>query len=317
MAVGTLRVAGGDRPRWVDLPVTVRESIASCLDDQIVAVIDAWGGFTPGVAARVDLAGSRSVFVKAAGRAFAPQVPNIYRREAAVMRELPKWVPAPRLLHVLDDGDWVALIFTYVAGSLPAQPWSDPELDLVLHAVADLGAAMTPSPIAAPRLVDDWATDFTGWRRLLASGGEIESVSTWAAAHLAELADLETRWNQVADGATLLHGDLRADNILISGEKVVFLDWPNVCVGAAWVDLLFMLPSVMMASERDPDAIIATHRSTVGVPGSNIDAVLAAVAGFFASSSLQPPPPGLPTVREFQAQQARTCLDWLETRVGR
>jgi hypothetical protein len=315
MAVGFWRVAGGDRPRWTDLPAVVRESIASCLDDQIVAVVDAWGGFTPGVAARVDLAGSRSVFVKAAGLAFAPRVPEIYRREAAVMRELPAWAPAPRLLHVLDDGDWVALIFTYVAGELPVQPWSDAELDLVLDAVADLGAAMTPPPIAAPRLIDDWAEDFTGWRRLLASGGKTESVSTWAAAHLDQLAELETRWDQVADGRTLLHGDLRADNILISGEQVVFLDWPNICVGAAWVDLLFMLPSVMMASERDPDTIIATHRSTAGIPPASINAVLAAVAGFFASRSLEPPPPGLPTVREFQAQQARTCLRWLAARV--
>jgi aminoglycoside phosphotransferase (APT) family kinase protein len=294
----------------------LRASIASCLDDRVVSAVDAWGGFTPGVAARVDLARSQSVFVKVAGVAFAPQVCDIYRREAAVMRELPERVPAPRLLHVLDHGDWVALVLTYVAGTLPAQPWADTELDLVLAAVADLGATLTPPPISAPRLIDDWADDFTGWRRLEDSAGRIGSVSPWAAAHLSQLAELESGWDQVADGDTLLHGDLRADNILINGEQVVFLDWPNVCVGAPWVDLLFMLPSVMLASPRDPNAIIATHPVTAGVLGSNVDAVLAAIAGFFASNSLEPDPPGLPTVREFQAQQARTSLRWLKSRVN-
>ena len=42
------------------------------------------------------------------------------------------------------------------------------------------------------------------------------------------------------------------------------------------------------------------------------DVVVAALAGFFVRQSLDPDPPGLPTVRAFQRAQAEVALDWLE-----
>jgi hypothetical protein len=38
-----------------------------------------------------------------------------------------------------------------------------------------------------------------------------------------------------------------------------------------------------------------------------------ALAGYFTERSLRPPPPGLPTVRRFQAAQAEVALRWLAT----
>jgi len=38
---------------------------------------------------------------------------------------------------------------------------------------------------------------------------------------------------------------------------------------------------------------------------------VAAVAGFFTSRALQPPPPGLPTVRAFQAAQGEVTRRWV------
>jgi hypothetical protein len=58
-------------------------------------------------------------------------------------------------------------------------------------------------------------------------------VAAWAWAHLDRLAELEARWSQAAAGATLLHGDLRADNLLLTPSRVVLVDWPHACVGAA------------------------------------------------------------------------------------
>ena len=48
-------------------------------------------------------------------------------------------------------------------------------------------------------------------------------------------------------------------------------------------------------------------------PGA-VTAVLAALTGFFVRQSRQPPPPGLPTLRAFQAAQGRTALAWLKVR---
>jgi hypothetical protein len=43
--------------------------------------------------------------------------------------------------------------------------------------------------------------------------------------------------------------------------------------------------------------------------------VLAAIAGFFVSDSLEPAPPGLPTLRGFQLAQGRAALAWLRRRL--
>ena len=37
-------------------------------------------------------------------------------------------------------------------------------------------------------------------------------------------------------GSTLLHNDVRADNVLITADKVVFVDWPAACTGAPWFE---------------------------------------------------------------------------------
>ena len=50
--------------------------------------------------------------------------------------------------------------------------------------------------------------------------------------------------------------------------------------------------------------------------GSLIVVVVAAVAGFFTSRALQPPPSGLPTVRAFQAAQGDVARRWLAQRTG-
>ncbi len=47
-----------------------------------------------------------------------------------------------------------------------------------------------------------------------------------------------------------------------------------------------------------------------------ITVLLVAVASFFVSHSLRPVPPGLPTLRAFQAAQGEVALAWLRRRTG-
>jgi hypothetical protein len=48
---------------------------------------------------------------------------------------------------------------------------------------------------------------------------------------------------------------------------------------------------------------------------AKIDAVLCSLAGYFVVRALDPPPPGLPTVRAFQAAQGEVALAWLRERL--
>lgn len=278
------------------------------------------GGFSPGLAARLLLADRRRVFVKAVSGRINPHSPGMHRREVRIAAALPTSVATPRLLDSYDDGDWIALVFEDIDGTTPHTPWRQAELDRVLAAVAELTTLLTPTPIAVESVSELMPDVFVGWQRLAAAAGsgqdDLRGVDPWAQRHLAELASLEATAGDAAAGTTLLHADLRADNILLTPRRVFFVDWPWASRGAAWVDLVFMLPSVAMQGGPNPWEIFDEHPLGLDAPPAAVTAVVAAVAGFMIRGSRLPPPPGLPTVRAFQRDQGVTALEWLKRRTG-
>ena len=46
-----------------------------------------------------------------------------------------------------------------------------------------------------------------------------------------ELAGLEATWATHAAGTTLVHADIRADNLLLTDDGVMVVDWPHACRG--------------------------------------------------------------------------------------
>ncbi len=302
---------------WSRVPARVAAAVEERLGSRIADVDDRPGGFSPGASARLRLADGRTAFVKAVSAEQNPHSPAMHRAEARITSALPAGAPAPELLFVHDDGQWVALGFADVHGREPAVPWIADELARVLAAVADLHVALTPPPVAAPAVGERLGPLFRNWRDL-ASGrfAPVEGMDPWGLRNLERLAGLESRWELASAGGTLLHGDLRADNLLLTPDRVVFVDWPHASVGAPWVDLVFLLPSVAMQGGPAPDAVFDGHPSALGAPAEAVDAVLAALAGYFHVRGLLPPPPGLPTLRAFQSAQGVEALAWLRRRTG-
>jgi aminoglycoside phosphotransferase (APT) family kinase protein len=312
--------ATGWRLDWSDAPAWLRAEVETRLGGTVVEAVTQLGGFSPGVAARLRLAGGRRVFVKAVGPEPNPDSPGAHRSEARMMAALPRSAPAPRLLWSLDRDGWVALAFEDVDGAHPAQPWQRDELRRVLRTVADMAAVLTPAPAGIPSIAERMAGTLTGWRRLAAGhtagADDLSGLDPWAARHLDRLAELEAGWPRATAGPTLLHADLRADNLLLTPTRVVAVDWPWACVGAAWVDLLLLLPSVAMQGGPDPEPTFATHPVAAGADPAAVTTALGAWAGFLIDGSRQPPPPGLPTLRAFQLGQGLVALDWLRRRTG-
>jgi aminoglycoside phosphotransferase (APT) family kinase protein len=311
----TLQGKGGSRLQWAELPEELRRQIEMRLGAPVVAAHSEAGGFSPGLAARLRLAHGERVFVKAINAARNPHTPAIHRREAAVLAQLPPAAPVPRLRWLLDDGDWVVLACDEVDGRAPALPWIEGERDRVLAALVDLATCLTPAPAGMAPIAGRLADDFDGWRRLAAAPDpRLADVDPWVHAMLPELAEQESRWPAAAVGDTLLHCDLRADNILLTSTGVVFVDWPAACVGAAWIDLVFLLPSMAMQGGGDPEALLTGHPLARVAPAADVTAVLCALAGYFISRSLMPPPPNIPTLRQFQRAQGQVALRWLRRR---
>lgn len=160
--------------------------------------------------------------------------------------------------------------------------------------------------------------EFTGWRAFAGDPGAATGVlDPWVPAHLDRLATLEEGWEQAAAGNTLLHGDLRDDNLLLTPDgRVVVVDWPHAAVGAAWCDLLMMLPSAAAGGTVDPEAVWSRFAPARGVDPAAVDAVVAALTGYFLLRSTLPAPRNVEGVREFQAVQGRAGLAWLGRRLG-
>ncbi|MEU2246282.1 aminoglycoside phosphotransferase family protein [Streptomyces sp. NPDC019224] len=313
--------AQGVRHHWADLPAAVRSGVEDILGAPVVEARTQNGGFSPGVAARVRLADGGRAFVKAVSAEVNPDSPDMHRAEARLTACLPARAPVPRLLGSYDDGGCVALVLEDIDGRQPGVPWDRSELDRVLAAVGDLAGLLTPAPADVPSATWGKSSLFDGWRTLHAAG-DTARLHPWAAGRLAALAELETGWEEAATGDTLAHGDLRADNILLTEDRVVFVDWPHAVRAAPWFDLLVMLPCVAAQGYASaeggpgPEALFTAHPLGRDADPEAVTAVLAAVAGYFAERALRPDPPGLPTLRAFQAAQGAAALDWLRHRLG-
>lgn len=317
--------AQGVRIAWDDLPPTVRARVESALGSRVVAQASQPGGFSPGVAARLRLADGRRVFVKAVAAAPNPDAPRFHRREAAIVAALPAGLPVPRLLWhhdgtQEDQNGWVVLVFEDIEGHNPPLPWNARDLDRVLTALADLSRQLTPSPIPAGQVRtarDFLLAEFRGWGKAADAGPDLlDRLDPWSRRHLDQLIALEADAPAAVEGNTLLHTDIRADNLLLTDARVWFVDWPHATIGAAWVDSILLAPSVTMQGGPPPETVLAHHPAAAGADPTALDAAIAATAGFFTYLALLPPPPGLPTLRAFQAAQGVVARQWLAQRRG-
>jgi hypothetical protein len=321
-------LAQGMRLSWEEVPISVRKSIEEYLGRPVINSVTQFGGFSPGLAARLTLSDGRVVFAKAVGSKPNARSPDIHRKEARIASKLPQKVNAeyPRLLWFYDNGDWVSLLFENIEGIQPVLPWRHDELSKVLKAITTLSDSLTPSPIETITAGELFRTSFTAWREYatkesgVAENNDLSKfkvLDQWCLRNLDRLADLENRWEKAAKGNTLLHADIRADNILLRDDGgVVFVDWPWACTGARWMDLLFFLPSVAMQGGPKPWKIFDSHPLGMEAEYDGTSSVLAGLTGLFISLGNKLPEPGLPNLREFQLGQASTALEWLKVRTG-
>lgn len=231
--------------------------------------------------------------------------------------------PAPRFRYCYDDGDWVALLFDLSPGRLPELPWSSGAATQVVRAVAQLSAALTPCPLpAATTLAERLREDLASWQRLATDPPP--DLDPWELRHLDRLVVTGERLLRPGgplSGDTLIHLDLRADNILLEpGGRIVFVDWPWAARGPEWVDVVLFALDPLVAGGHDPRLLLAAADAATGAVGRAdpqvITDLLLALGGMWAESCRQPVPAGMPTIRAHQRRFHDAAIGWGRRRSG-
>ena len=299
-------VAAGTRISWDDVPDVVRGAVVAALGSPVAEACTQLGGFSPGAAARLRCADGRRAFVKTCGPELNPETPDLLRAEIAALDLLPPSVPHARPLAAYDDGGWVALVLEDVEGRRPAIPWAASDLAPTLTVLEQTGRtrAHRRLPTFADRvqMLDAWD--------LVA--GDPTDLPAALLDRLPVFLDLQATAREVTAGDRLVHWDARADNILLREGRAVLLDWAWACRGAGWLDTLLLAMDLRVQGGPDADEVVAGSPMTRDVPPEHLAAVVACMVGVWSDRARRPAPPGLPTIRRWQAHCAAIALDWLD-----
>ncbi|MBG6093060.1 phosphotransferase [Actinomadura viridis] len=299
---------------WPALPPGIRLAIEERLGSPVVGSETCHGGFSPGMAALVTCADGAGYFVKAVNADLNPVSPGMYREEAAYSAAMPDGIPAPRLRHVHDDGEWIALVFDAVIGSSPEVPWKAADVRRLMRTTELLTAAPVSGDLAAiPSVRERLESSFHAYHRLAETP---HRLSAWERRNIERLTKAADDALECVAGEFLVHLDLRADNIVVAHDGAAYIvDWAWASAGAPWLDKVSLLVNVATYG-GDPEPYVAGDRLLASVPPEHIDAFLIGLSGMWTEAASEPPPPGLPTLRDFQRLEGNATLAWVRARTG-
>jgi aminoglycoside phosphotransferase (APT) family kinase protein len=125
----------------------------------------------------------------------------------------------------------------------------------------------------------------------------------WLAASIDDLEAAAMR--AVLDGETLVHADIRSDNLCLRNGRALIVDWNWACVGHPDIDIAVWLPSLAYEGGPMPWEIL---------PGR---ADLASLfAGYLCEHAGREAIPQAPHVRRLQLEQGRVALTWAARELG-
>lgn len=302
------------RSTWAEVPERLRARVEEILGAPVAEVVPQAGGFSTGTADLVVGEDGRRAFVKTLEQDRNPRGFGLHQQEVRAMRVLPPGTPAPRMLGAVEEDGWIALVLEFVEGHHPLAATAE-ETTAVLDALASLPEE-TPAMAVLPRAEEDVEAEAAGWSRVV-EAGLLDRADPWARENIDRLLAAAHRLPEAARGNRLAHLDLRADNMLRDADGRIWLvDWPYALVGAGWLDAACWLLDLRVRHPGHDVERFLGHPVFAQCAPSHLDAFLAGLAGSFLHNSLQPAPPNMPTLRDFQRREHDAALAWLRERWG-
>ncbi len=265
------------RLEWRFLPAHVRRLVEQRCGSPVVEARTQGAGFTPGFASVLVCADGSRHFVKAASVVAQRPFAESYRAEARTLAALPAAVPAPALRWVHEDDEWVVLGLEHVEARAPRRPWDATDLTRCVAALEETAEVLTPPPagLAPDTLADDLA-DLPGyWQEPRVATAAFPLL----AARRAQAADLAAGFGAGTAGTTVVHTDVRDDNLLLTDDgRALVCDWSSPVLGAAWVDTVLLMIGPR-GDGLDVEEVLAGSRLARDARPADVDALLALVTG--------------------------------------
>jgi hypothetical protein len=223
------------------------------------------------------------------------------RREHQMYKTLAGTHITPELVGWI-DGELPILVLEDLSEAIWPPPWDRDQIESVLSLLVDVARVVPPEGL--PTFSD--ANE--GWDFVLANPGEFLALGLCDASWL-DRVGLDLRAAAAAAplaGYSLLHNDVRSDNLCIRRDAAILFDWNLACIGNPQFDVAFWVPILAQESGLSPEDLMP-----------ECPAELAAyIAGFFASRSGRPVIPHAPLVRRSQLQQLQVALPWVVRALG-
>jgi Phosphotransferase enzyme family len=251
-------------------------------------------GYTVAYHGIAELADGTTAFVKAATE---PVTAGFIRDEQRVLGAVRgPFVPA---VLAMDDDDPPLLVLEDLRAAHWPPPWDDATIGAVRETLAAVASAPLPDVVPPVGVHRDRLV--TGWGEIGSDPEPFLSLGVCSPAWLTHALPTLREASESAPigGDSLLHLDVRSDNLCIAERGAVLVDWNHACVGNPDLDVAAWLPSLRLEGGPEPEAIL---------PGAAGFAAL--LAGFFGSRAGLPAPPTAPHVRPFQRAQLRVSLSW-------
>ena len=274
----------------------VRRELACRIERLVGARVESYtrveGGYTPALRLLCRTAGGR--FFAKVGT--TPVTSEALRREIHVYERLGGDF-MPRLLASEDHETEPVLVIEDLSAHHWPPPWGERQLALTLGQID----AMHRTTASLETYAQVHGSSEPNWRAVADDPGPFLTLgvadASWLEASLPTLIRVEETCATAGDSLT--HWDLRSDNICVTSERAVFVDWNGACLSNPRLDLGFWLPSLAYESGIEPEKILP-----------DAPEVAARVSGYFASRAGLPEISDAPRVRTVQRRQLAEALPW-------
>jgi hypothetical protein len=317
-----------EKPRWSDVPESVRAEAERRLRSRVVRATRAYGGYAASATFRLVLANGRRAFFKAGyppppGSAAIFPIDREEKRYRALAPAVGRWMP--KQYGSFKKEQWHVLLMEDL-GPATMPPWSPDKTRRAARSYARFHRRMLGAQL--PRFLPRTQHQRFGrfWDVLAKSGelaqtaalarGREEEAAEWLDVALPVLRDAERDLAGAKRPFVLLHFDTRSDNVRLVGERLVMFDWPFASVGPAEFDVAAFAQAVAAEGGPPPERVIAWYEDILPLRQRELGGSIAGIPGYFASAAWRPPLPGLPRLRSIQRRQLKASLAWAGRHFG-